>query len=185
MEDQRAAAQVEPHWYAVYTRANHEKTVAEQLANRCIEHFLPLYSTVRRWKDRRVQLERPLFPGYVFVQVALQEKLRVLEIPSVARLVGFDGHPTPLPELEITQIRKFLALGYLAEPHSYLRTGDRVRVVSGPLQGMEGILLKKRSTYRFVISIDLIMRSVSVQIDPRDLQPIIEPRPGQSNNGRP
>jgi transcription antitermination factor NusG len=170
-EDRREAAQIEPHWYAVYTRANHEKTVAEQLANRCIEHFLPLYSTVRRWKDRRVQLERPLFPGYVFVQLALREKLRVLEIPSVARLVGFEGHPTPLPELEITQIRRFLASGYLAEPHSYLRAGDRVRVVSGPLQGMEGILLKKRSTYRFVISIDLIMRSVSVQIDPRDLQP--------------
>lgn len=182
--DRRTAAQIEPHWYAVYTRANHEKTVAEQLANRCIEHFLPLYTSVRRWKDRRVQIERPLFPGYVFVQLALREKLRVLEIPSVSRLVGFDGHPTPLAELEIAHIRKFLSLGYLAEPHFYLCTGDRVRVVSGPLQGMEGILLKKRSTCRFVISIDLIMRSVSVQIDARDLQPILEPRPGKSNDGR-
>ncbi len=86
------------HWYALYTCANHEKQVAAQLDVRAVEHFLPLYSSVRRWKDRRVTLELPLFPGYVFTRLALRDRLRVLEIPSVVRLVGFSGQPGPARE---------------------------------------------------------------------------------------
>src|SRR5580700_8237318 len=85
-------------WYAAYTSANHEKRVAEQLGVREVEHFLPLYSSVRRWKDRRVMLELPLFPGYVFVRMALRDRLQVMQIPGIARLVGFDGTPSALPE---------------------------------------------------------------------------------------
>src|SRR5271154_1507322 len=98
----------EPQWYAAYTRANHEKGVIQQLERRSMECFLPLYENVRRWKDRRVRLQLPLFPGYVFVRLALRDRLRVLEIPSVVRLVGFDRRPTPLPVEEIETIRTCL-----------------------------------------------------------------------------
>src|SRR5258706_14691214 len=91
----------EQHWYAAYTCAQHEKRVAAELGMREVELFLPLYSSVRRWKDRRVTLDLPLFPGYVFARLALRDRLRVLQIPSVVRLVGFDGQPTALPDAEM------------------------------------------------------------------------------------
>src|SRR6266566_9125756 len=87
-------------WYAAHTRANHEKRLAEQLAERSVEHFLPLYQCVRRWKDRRVTLQLPLFPGYILVRLPLRGRIRVLQIPGVARLVGFNGGPVPLPDAE-------------------------------------------------------------------------------------
>src|SRR6266700_4843387 len=89
-----SAALIEERWYAAYTCANHEKCVAAELRARNLEHFLPLYTSVRRWRDRRVQLELPLFPGYVFVRLALLDRLRVVQIPSVVRMVGFGGLPT-------------------------------------------------------------------------------------------
>ena len=95
----------EQHWYAAYTCAQHEKRVAAELGMREVEHFLPLYSSVRRWKDRRVTLDLPLFPGYVFVRLALRDRLRVVQIPSVVRLVGFSGLPTALPDEEMEILR--------------------------------------------------------------------------------
>src|SRR5437016_2254749 len=109
-----------PHWYAVYTCANHEKRVAEQFASRSVEHFLPQYESVRRWKDRKVRLHLPLFPGYLFVHFALQERLRVLQVPGVVRLVGFNGRPTPMPQEDLHRIREFRGQGRRAEPHPYL-----------------------------------------------------------------
>src|SRR5256885_10371866 len=97
------------HWYALYTCANHEKRVAAQLHARAVEHFLPVYSSVRRWKDRRVRLEFPLFPGYVFIRLALRDRWRVLEIPSVVRLVGFNGQPSALPAEEMEILRSGLS----------------------------------------------------------------------------
>jgi transcription antitermination factor NusG len=164
-------------WYAAYTSANHEKRVAKQCGVREVEHFLPVYASVRRWKDRRVTLELPLFPGYVFVRMALSDRLQVLQIPGVARLVGFDGTPSALPEEEIGALQKSLQSRVHAEPHPYLRVGRRIRVVRGPLQGIEGVLLrKKRNGLRFIFSLDLIMRSVAVEIDPTDLEPIDRPQ---------
>ncbi len=163
----------EPRWYAAYTCANHEKRVAEQLLRCGVEHLLPLHGSVRRWKDRRVYLQLPLFPGYVFIHFALKDRLEVLKIPSVVRLVGFNGQPSPLPENEIVSIRDFLAGGHRAEPHPYLRVGHRVRVVCGPLQGLEGILIRRKNTQRFVISLDLILRSMAVEVSETDLQPAI------------
>ncbi|HVB55253.1 MAG TPA: UpxY family transcription antiterminator [Candidatus Acidoferrales bacterium] len=159
----------EMRWYAVYTCANHEKSVARQLDLLSIETFLPLYERVSRWKDRRIRLQSPLFPGYVFVRIPLLEKLRVLEVPSVARLVGFNGQPTPLPEGELDVLRRGLRAGLYAEACPYLQVGRRVRVRSGPLQGLEGILKKKKTTFRFVISMELIQRSISVEMDAADL----------------
>jgi transcription antitermination factor NusG len=161
----------QPRWYALYTCANHEKRVAEQLALRSVQHLLPLYEAVRRWKDRRVRLELPLFPGYLFVRTHLRERLRILEIPSAVRLVGFDGHPVPLPEEEIEALRCGLEQQVRAEPCPYLKIGRRVRVKSGPLQGAEGVLVRKKHSLRVVLSIDLIMRSIAVEVDAADLEP--------------
>jgi transcription antitermination factor NusG len=161
----------EPRWYAAYTTANHEKRVAEQLGVRDVDHFLPLYASVRRWKDRRVTLQTPLFPGYVFVHLALRNRLQVLQIPGVVHLVSVGGRPTPLQEEDVRSIRNCLSHGYQAEPHPYLQAGRRARVKSGPLQGLEGIILRRKNRTRFILSFDLIRRSVAVEIDVMDLVP--------------
>jgi len=162
-----------PHWYAAYTCPRHEKRVAEHLAGRDVEFFLPQYETVSRWKDRRVRLTLPLFPGYVFVRIPLQERLRVLEVPSVVRLVGSNGHPTPLPEDELEKLRHGLSGVVGAEPHPFLVTGRRVRIVRGPLEGLEGILLRRKGLYRLVLSLDLIQRSICVDVDITDVVPTV------------
>jgi transcription antitermination factor NusG len=160
-----------PCWYAASTRANHEKNVAEHLAARSVEHFLPLYESVRRWKDRRVRLQMPLFPGYVFVHISLCDRLRVLQIPSVASLVRFNGIPAALSETEIETLKASLEQGIQVVPHPYLNVGRRVRVAAGPLEGLEGIVIRKKNALRFVISLDLIQRSVVVELDQADLGP--------------
>jgi transcription antitermination factor NusG len=167
-----SAALCKPRWYAAYTSANHEKRVAEQLSLRSVEHFLPAYASVRRWKDRRVTLQMPLFPGYVFVRMALRDRLQVLQVPGVAKLVGFNGTPVALPQGEIEALRASLADGLRAEPHPYLKVGHRVRVKTGPLQGLQGILVRKKNVSRFVISLDAIMRSVAAEIDVAELEPV-------------
>ena len=158
-------------WYAVYTYPRHEKLVNHQLEVRGIGSFLPLYRGVRQWKDRRKQVELPLFPSYVFVQIAPQSRLRVLELPGVVRFVSFNGVPVALPEQELEVLRNGLEQHIYAEPHPYLRVGRRVRVVRGPLAGSEGILVRKKHQFRLVISIDLIMRSVAVEVDAAHVQP--------------
>jgi transcription antitermination factor NusG len=168
------AEHLEPRWYVAYTCANHEKRVAEELGQRSVEHFLPLYSTVRRWKDRRMRIELPLFPSYVFVRLALRYRLHILQIPSVVRLVGFNGHPTALPEREVEALREGLAWQLKAQPHPYLTVGRRVRIKSGPLSGLEGILVRKKGNFRVILSIDLIMRSVTAQVELSDLERIRE-----------
>ena len=166
-----AVASVEPHWYAAYTCANHEKRGANQLVERNVEHFLPVYSSVRRWKDRRVTLDLPLFPGYVFVRLALRERLRVLQIPSVVRLVGFGSDPIPLPDAEIQPLRSGLACQLRAKPHPLLTVGRHVRIKSGPLAGLQGILLRRKGGCRVVVSIELIQRSIIVDTDLADIEP--------------
>jgi transcription antitermination factor NusG len=163
-------AYVQARWYAAYTRANHERRVADQLLERGVESFLPQYESVRKWKDRRVRLQMPLFAGYVFVHLALQNRLKVLQVPGVAYLVGFAGRPVAVPEEEFAKIRGLLKNGLRAEPHPYLTVGRRVRVINGPLQGLEGVLLRRKNKTRFVLSFELIMRSVAVEIDEADVE---------------
>lgn len=162
---------LEPRWYAAYTCAQHEKRVAAELGMREVEHFLPLYSSVRRWKDRRVTLELPLFPGYVFVRLALRERLRVVQIPSVVRLVGFNGLPTALPDEEMEILRTGICQSLRAEPHPFLTVGRRVRIIRGPFAGLEGVVKRKKSGMRVVVSLELIQRSVAVDVDATDLRP--------------
>jgi transcription antitermination factor NusG len=160
----------EVHWYAAYTSANHEKKVAAELQRRSVESFLPLYNSVRRWQDRRVKLEVPLFPSYVFVHLPLQERLRVLQVPGVVRLVGFSNCAAPVPEIEITRIRDILHQGLRAEPHPYLKAGRRVRVRSGPFEGLEGFVVRRKNSTRLVISLELIERAMAVNVEEARLE---------------
>lgn len=163
----------EARWYAAYTRANHEKSVAEQLCVRSVENFLPLYASIRKWKDRRVKLDLPLFPGYVFVRLALRDRLHVQLVPGVVRLVGFGGTPAELPTEDVEALQLGLARGLHIEPHPYLTEGRRVRLTSGPLDGMQGILLRRKGNFRVVVSLELIQRSVVVDVDVADVEPLI------------
>ncbi len=166
------AEHVQKRWYAAYTCARHEKRVCEQMERKLVETFLPLYETVRQWKDRRVQLSLPLFPGYVFVRIPLKDRLQVLELPSVVRLVGFNGHPAPLADAEMDALREGLSGQLRAAPHLYLRVGRQVRIKNGPLKGAQGILIRRKNLLRVVLSIDLIARSISVEVDAGDIEPI-------------
>lgn len=161
---------LQPHWYALYTCSNHEKHVATELHARKVDHFLPLYSSVRRWKDRCITLNLPLFPGYVFVCIAVCDRLRVLQIPSVVRMVSFNGQPAALPDKEMEILRTGLSQQLVSEPHPFLTAGRRVRVRSGPLAGIQGILLRRRGKARFVVAVEMIMRSIAVEINEADIE---------------
>jgi len=163
----------ERHWFALYTCANQEKRVAALLAVRGVEHFLPLYRSHRNWKDRRVFLDLPLFPGYVFARFAWPERVRVLEARGVVRLVGSKGRSTPLAESEIEALRAGIAGALRLEPHPYLTAGARVRILHGPLAGMKGILVRRKNSCRVVLSVDLIARSVALELEAADLERIV------------
>jgi transcription antitermination factor NusG len=158
------------NWYALYTCPRHEKCVAERIEQRRFPCFLPLYRSVRRWKDRRKELELALFPGYVFVRMALEHRLQVLELPGVVRLVSFNGQPAVVPAEQIETLRERLSGATRIEPHPYLRIGRRVRIRHGAMAGLEGIIVRRKDRCRVVFSIDLIMRSVAVEVDEADLE---------------
>ena len=158
------------NWYALYTAPRHEKRVADQINQQGGTCFLPLYRSVRRWKDRRKELAMVLFPGYVFVQMELRNRLRVLHLPGAVRIVTFNGQPAVLPEVEIENLRTRLSSSGTVEPHPYLSAGRQVRVRSGPLQGLEGIIVRTKEHCRIVLSIHLIMRSVAVEVDEGDVE---------------
>jgi transcription elongation factor/antiterminator RfaH len=162
-----------PRWYVIHTRSRHEKRVNEQLQVKQVEVFLPLYRSKRNWNGRSAVVDLPLFPGYVFVRIPLAERLSVLSLGGVAGLVSFQGAPVPLPDLELERMRTCLSWA-AAEPVPYFRPGNRVRIVEGALAGLEGVILRQNGQARFVLSIDLILRSVAVNVDARDLE-LVEP----------
>jgi transcription antitermination factor NusG len=159
-------------WYAAYTRSRHEKSVADLLLRKEVETFLPLYSTVRRWKNGDHRVELPLFPGYAFVRIALQDRLSVLKVPGVVRLVGFDGTPAAIDDGDVESLQRALSCGVKAVPHPYLTVGRRVRITGGPLAGREGILVRRKGVTRVVVSIDLIQRSVLLDLNADLLEPL-------------
>jgi transcription termination/antitermination protein NusG len=159
-------------WFAAYTTPRHEKVVARQFDVRNVESFLPLYRSLRRWKNGcRVAIERPLFPSYVFVRVRRREAVRVLQVPGVLSLVSTGREPAPLPNSEIEALRSGLP-GRCFEPHPYLIAGEKVRVLSGALAGMIGVLIRKKNEFRVVLSLDLICQSVSLEIDAEEVEPL-------------
>ena len=161
---------VDPKWYAVYTCARHEKRVAEQMEQRHLRGFLPLYREWHRWKDRRKEIELALFPSYVFVHLALKDRLRVLEIPGVVNIVSSAGKPIPMGQCEIDRFQRGVAGRVQMGPHPYLQAGRRVRVRSGPMTGLEGILIRRKEGLRLVVSLELLMRAVAVEIDEADVE---------------
>jgi transcription antitermination factor NusG len=163
-----------PRWYAAYTCAQHEKSVATQLDARGLTHYLPLYKTLRRWSDRRKVVHLPLFAGYVFVRMELRNRLDVLQLPGVVRLVGFNAGPIPLEDGEIEGLRQALEEGVRAEPYPYLHLsiGRRVRIVAGPLAGREGVLKRWKGAVRVVLSLELIQSSILVDVDATSIEPV-------------
>jgi len=158
-------------WYAAYTTPRHEKAVVRQLALREVECFLPLYTSVRRWKNGcQVAVDRPLFPGYVFVHVPPRHSVRVLQAPGVVSIVSKGRTPAALRANEIEALRAGLPHRYY-EPHPYLAVGDKVRIVEGPLAGMAGVLLRRKSHYRVVLNLDLILQSVAVEVGADEIEP--------------
>ena len=158
-------------WYAISVYPRHEKQVAQLLDARRVAYFLPLYSSLRQWKDRRKEIEIALLPGYVFVNVVLQDRLSVLTVPGVARFVTFQGRPAVVPDQEITAISVGSVSGVDVQPHPYLQKGRRVRVIAGPLIDTEGILVRRNSRSRLVLSIESLMRSISLEVDECDVTP--------------
>ena len=162
---------LEPQWFVLFVRSNQEKTTAQRLADQEIQYFLPCCRSVRQWKDRRVTLEMPLFPGYVFVRLLFNERGRVLTLPNVVSLVGARHSPSTVSGEEISWIRQGIEHGD-AMPHPHLTVGQRVRIISGALSGMRGVLVRKQNSSRVVVCLDSISRAFVVEVDLDSLEPL-------------
>jgi transcription antitermination factor NusG len=165
-----ASAMESPKWFAVYTTPRHEKAVARHFESRVIESFLPLYREMHRWKNGcRVNVEQPLFPGYIFARIGRSNSTQVLSVPGVLLIVGSGREPQALPDFEIEALRSGLHLRR-SEPHPYLVVGEKARIKSGSLAGMVGVLARKKNNLRVVLTLELIMRSVAVEVDADELE---------------
>lgn len=158
-------------WWALYTRHQHEKVVAEMLLAKGFEVFLPQYESIRRWKDRRKVLSLPLFPCYVFVRGGAGRRLQVATTPGVHMILTKGEQIAVVPEEEIQSIRRVVDGSFRVEPHPFLKCGQRVRVTRGSLEGVEGILVRKKNLYRLVLSVEMLAQSVGVEIDASDVEP--------------
>jgi transcription antitermination factor NusG len=165
-----ASVMESPKWFAVYTTPRHEKAVARHFEFREIESFLPLYREMHRWKNgSRVNVEQPLFPGYIFARIGRRNSTQVLSVPGVLLIVGSGRQPQALPDFEIEALRSGLHLRKF-EPHPYLVVGEKARIKSGSLAGMVGVLARKKNNLRVVLTLELIMRSVAVEVDADELE---------------
>lgn len=163
-----------PQWFAIFTRSRHEKFVARQLTARKMETFLPLSAQLHRWRDRYKKVEAPLFRGYVFARFPRQSPMRlaVLKTPGVVRIVGFGQKDAPIPDNQIETLRRLMESKVILNRHCYLRTGQRVRVVSGALAGVEGILTRVKNLERLVIVIEPVQRALALQLSGYEIVPI-------------
>ncbi len=152
-------------WYALYTRHQHEKAAAQILSKKGFEIFLPLYAVVHRWKDRSKRLSLPLFPCYIFLHGGLERWLDITTTPGIHTLVRNGGRAAVIPQAEIEAIRQLIERSLHVEPHPFLTCGAWVRVRSGPLSGIEGILVRKKNLFRLVLSVEMLGRSAAVEVD--------------------
>jgi len=167
-------------WFALQVRTRNEVGIAEQLNGQGYERFLPLYKMRKRWSDRIKEVDTPLFPGYLFCRFNPQDRLPILKTPGVMQIVGFKNGPVAVAESEIQALQTIAAAGAPLQPWPFLTAGDRVRIDSGPLLGLEGILTEVRRSHRLVLSVTLLQRSVAVEIDSALVTAIALPRPRQS-----
>ncbi len=152
-------------WFALQVRVRHEQGVADHLDGKGYEWFLPLYKCRKRWSDRIKEVEAPLFSGYLFCRLNPQDRLPILKTPGVIQIVGSNRTPLAVDEVEIQAIQKMVASGIPNQPWPFLAAGDRVLIESGPLSGLEGILVEFKGNHRLVLSVTLLQRSVAVEID--------------------
>src|SRR5712691_5931440 len=152
-------------WFALQVRSRYESIVTTQLTGKDYEWFLPIYKCRRRWSDRFKEIERPLFPGYVFCRLDPLNRLPILTIPGVALIVGIAKTPVPIDEAEIAAIQAVVKSEIPSQPWPFLKIGQRVRIEYGPLCGLEGILLDFKGQHRLVLSVTLLQRSVAVQVE--------------------
>ena len=153
------------NWYALFTRHQHEKSVAFALSNKSHKVYLPLYRSVRRWRDRVKQIWLPLFPCYVFIREGMDRHLQIVTTPGIISIVGWGGRPAIVPQAQLDAVRQIVESRFHVETHPYLQCGDRVRVKTGPLMGVEGILTRQKGTVRLVVSMEMLGRSAAVEID--------------------
>jgi transcription antitermination factor NusG len=166
-------------WFALQVRTRQEASVAQQLNGQGYERFLPLYKLRKRWSDRIKEVNTPLFPGYLFCRFNPQDRLPILKTPGVIQIVGFNNGPTAVDEAEIRSIQTLVTAGVPHQPWPFLAAGDRVRIESGPLLGLEGILIDVKRSHRLVLSVTLLQRSVAVEIDSALITAISPTRPRQ------
>lgn len=157
-------------WYAIWTRSRHEQVVRQQLEQKEIEVFLPTITRWSRWKDRKKQIVWPLFPGYCFARFTRGQRVPVLSCTGAVNIVGFNGEPAPIPETELLAIRQLIETDLQYDPCPLIDEGDKVEVVSGPLKGVIGTLVRKGAHARLVLSVDLIGQGVSVEVDAADVR---------------
>lgn len=166
----------EPNWYACYTRARHEKQVETQLRQRGVESYLPLVQQVRQWSDRKKAVRFPLFPSYVFGRFTLSEVHSVLTTPGVSTIVRANGYPTPIPPGDLENVKQFVAAlaesGLEPDPRPFLAEGQWVRVLEGPFEGVEGIVVERRGRKRVLVGLAAIGQGLEIDIDTRLLKPI-------------
>lgn len=170
-------------WFAVTVRSNHERAVTSNLSDKGYETFLPLYRSRRVWSDRQKDIEVPLFPGYTFCRFDPLHRLPILKVPCVHEIVGSRvTGPIPIPDAEIAAVHALLASGLPVGPHPHLSAGNFVTIESGPLAGVEGIIVEVKSRFRLIVSVTLLQRSVAAEIDrawvvPRKMPEIQSSRP--------
>jgi transcription antitermination factor NusG len=164
----------EPCWYAISTRSRQEKVAAMTLGSLGIVHFLPLLDEERKWSDRKKVISVPLFPGYLFVQIpkTVESRLSVQKVPGVVNFVGNHNGPLAIPVSELESVRAMLSRGNGCSPHPFLQAGDRVRVVRGALVGLEGTFIRHGGQSKLVVSVEMIQRSVSVNVAASDVEPV-------------
>ncbi len=153
------------NWYVLYTRPRFERRVNDDLRNKGLETFLPIIEVTRVWSDRKKTMTVPLFTFYVFVKANLRDRIVALQLRGIVRMVSFGGTPTKIPEDQIKAIKRILECKYEPEPYQYLRSGDKVEVVSGPLRGIKGFLVEERGKRVVVVSITAIQQSISIQVE--------------------
>src|ERR1039458_716204 len=158
-------------WWAVYTRHQHEKVVADMLAAKGFEVFLPLYESTRRWKDRIKVLSLPLFPCYLFVRGGLDRRLQVVSTPGIHMILYRGEQVAIIPNREMEAIQRVVDSAFRVEPFPLLKCGTRVRVAKGALEGVEGILTRKKNLFRLILSVDMLAQSVAVEVHASDVEP--------------
>lgn len=165
-----------PHWYACYTRSRHEKQVETLLKERGFESYLPVIARERQWKDRKKLVDFPLFPSYVFGRFTLAQLHSVLTTRGVSTIVRTNGYPTPIPDADIQNVQRFVSAiaqtGIETEQRPFLTEGQWVRILDGPFDGVEGVVVEQRGRKRVLVGVEAIGQGLEIDIDARLLKPI-------------